>query len=121
MADRYLEAYAARGVTAATVDHARRELERWGAWLKRRRPRPKLETVGTDLHVRYIQGRTVFRSKATVRGVMTVMRGMGEFLAREGVWPSNPLRWMEGPKVDGRSRVPRRISAEAMKRLSLRK
>lgn len=117
LADRYLEMYAARGVTAATVAHARRELERWGAWLKRRRPRPTLEAVGVDLHVRYIRGRTAFRAKATVRGVMTAMRGMGEFLVQEGLWASNPLRWMEGPKVDGRSRVPRRIPAESMKRL----
>jgi site-specific recombinase XerD len=117
LADRYLEAYAARGVTAATVRATRRELDRWGAWLKRRRPRPNLEAVDVDLHVRYLRGRTAFRSKATVRGVMTVMRGMGEFLVRERVWASNPLRWMEGPKVDSRSRSPRRIGTEPMKQL----
>lgn len=117
LADRYVEEYGARGVTGATVNNARRELDRWGAWLKRRRPRPNLETVAVDHLVRYIQGRTAFRSKATVRGVMTVMRGMGEFLVRERVWASNPLRWMEGPKVDSRSRSPRRIGTEPMKQL----
>lgn len=117
LSERYLEEYGARGVTSTTMDHARRELDRLGAWLKRRRPRPNLEAVEVDHLVRYIQGRTAFRSKATVRGVMTVMRGMGEFLVRERVWLSNPLRWMEGPRVDSRSRSPRRIDTEPMKQL----
>jgi site-specific recombinase XerD len=58
-----------------------------------------------------------FRSKATVSGTMSVMRGMGEFLVREGVWPTNPLRWLRGPKLDARMRVPRRIGSEQMEAL----
>ena len=42
---------------------------------------------------------------------------MGEFLVREGIWRSNPLRWLRGPKLDIRSRVPRRISPEVMRGL----
>jgi site-specific recombinase XerD len=37
---------------------------------------------------------------------------MGEFLVRGGVWRVSPLRWMKGPKIDPRSRLPRRISRE---------
>ena len=42
---------------------------------------------------------------------------MGEFLVREGIWLSNPLRWLRGPKLDVRSRLPRRISPEVMRGL----
>jgi site-specific recombinase XerD len=112
-----MEEYRARGVTDDTVSHVTRELDRWGRWLKSRRPRPRLEDVNADLIVRYIQGRTAFRSKGTVCTTMWVLRAMGEFLVREGVWTNNPLRWLRGPKLRANHRIPRRISASGMKRL----
>jgi len=112
--DQYMFEYVARGVSAGTVEKVQRELERWGGWLKRRRPRLKLEDVGSALVVRYLGGRTAFRSKSTVQGSMSVMRGLGDYLVREGYWQQNPLRWLQGPKRDARSRVPRRISRERM-------
>jgi site-specific recombinase XerD len=115
--DRYMAEYVARGVSPGTVTKVQRELERWGSWLKRRRPRLKLEAIGSDLLIRYISMRTAFRSKSTVQGTMSVMRSLGDFLVREGYWQQNPLRWMQGPKRDARSRVPRRISRERMQRL----
>jgi integrase/recombinase XerD len=99
------------------VVRVERELERWGAWMKRRRPRPRLEEVDADLLVSYLQARGAFRSKATVASAMSVMRGMGEFLVGEGLWPSNPLRWMRGPRIEARARVPRRIGAPEMEAL----
>ena len=60
--DRYMAEYVARGVSPGTVEKVQRELERWGSWLKRRRPRSKLEAVGSDLLIRYIGSRTAFRS-----------------------------------------------------------
>ena len=83
----------------------RGELERWGVWMKRRRPRRRLEQVDAPVLVAYVRARSAFHSKSTVSGRMSVMRGMGEFLVREGVWPSNPLRWLRGPKLDARMRV----------------
>lgn len=115
--DQYMFEYVARGVSTATVAKVQRELERWGSWLKRRRPRLKLEEVGSELVVRYLGGRTAFRSKSTVQGAMSVMRGLGDYLVREGHWSQNPLRWLEGPRRDARSRVPRRISRERMQAL----
>jgi integrase/recombinase XerD len=115
--DQYMTEYAARGLTAGTVERVRSELERWGNWLKRRRRRVQLEDVGTELIVRYIQGRTAFRSKSTVSSAMSVLRGMGDFLVREGYWTSNPLRWMRGPKRDWRCHLPRRISRGRLRRL----
>lgn len=117
LVEQYMEEYVARGVCEETAAAVQRELDRWGTWLKHRRPRPSLEAVNSDLVIRYVQGRTAFRAKATVSSTMSVMRGMGDFLVRQGVWGMNPLRWLHGPKLDGRSRLPRRIGQEAMKTL----
>lgn len=117
LVDRYLEEYRARGLSEVTVEKVARELDRWGSWMKRRRPRPQLHEVGSDLLIRYIRGRTAFRSKATVSSTISVMRGMGDFLVRNGLWRKNPLRWMRGPKVAWGSRVPRRIGRKEMKGL----
>jgi site-specific recombinase XerD len=88
-----------------------------GCWLKNRRPRPKLEEVGSDLLIDYIRSRTAYRAKATVAGVMSAMRGLGQFLVDRGVWASNPLRWMKGPKLSMYSRVPRRLGSNALQQL----
>jgi site-specific recombinase XerD len=112
LVDRYVKECEARGLAESTVHKRSRELERFGAWLKRQRPRRRLEDVDADLVVRYVQGRTAFHARCTVAGVVTDLRGMGEFLVRDGIWHSSPLRWMKGPKIDPRSQVPRRISRE---------
>ena len=44
------------------------------------------ERVDSDLPIRYIRGRSAYKAKATVSSIMSVMRGMGEFLVRRGVW-----------------------------------
>lgn len=102
--DRLIEQYVAecatRGLAEGTLLQRRRELERWGSWLKRRRPRVRLEEVDAPLVIAYVRARMAFRSKPTVSSTMSVMRGMGEFLVREGIWVRNPLRWLEGPKWD---------------------
>jgi site-specific recombinase XerD len=85
--------------------------------MKNLRPRPALEEVNADLIIRYLRGRGAYRAKATLAGSFSKLRCMGEFLVREGVWLSNPLRWLHGPKLDIRSRLPRRISPEVMRGL----
>jgi site-specific recombinase XerD len=117
LVDRYLEEYEARGRAVGTIDGLRRELDRCGTWLKNRRPRPRLDDVDSDLLIDYVRSRTAFHAKATLSSVMSKLRGFGEFLTREGIWKSNPLRWMRGPKLDSRSRLPRRISGPAMTQL----
>ena len=113
----YLEEYRARGICQATVARQPARLADWGCWLKSRRPRPKLEAIDTELHVRYIESRSDFRAKATVYGTLSTMRGFGEYLVRQGVWRQNPLRWMKGPKITPYSRLPRRIDREHMEAL----
>ena len=117
LVDGYVEECERRGLVPGTLERIRTELERWGAWTKRRRPRPSLEQIDAPLIVTYVRARMAFRSKSTVSGTLSVMRGMGEFLVREGLWRSNPLRWLQGPRMDARSRVPRRLGEAQMEQL----
>lgn len=117
LVDEYVEGCRARGLAEGSIERIRRELDRWGAWLKRRRPHPRLEEIDSQLIVAYVRSRTAFRAKSTVSGTVSTMRGMGEFLVWRGMWSSNPLRWLRGPKLDPRARVPRRIGSEQMERL----
>lgn len=114
LVERYVEEYVAAGRAAESIKAIRQELGRCGLWLKCRRPRPSLGEVGSELLIQYLQSRSAFHSKSTLSGVMSKLRCWGEFLIREGVWSTNPLRWMRGPKLDPRGRVPRRISESAL-------
>ena len=96
--DSYIEEYRARGVSAASVGYTMARIERWGRWLKQRRPRVRIEDIDTDLITLYIDSCSTFRAKATVYGTLSGMRGFGDYLVRQGLWTINPLRWMKGPK-----------------------
>jgi integrase/recombinase XerD len=89
----------------------RRELERWGAWLRRCRPRPVLERIDPQLLVDYLASRSPFRAKCTVYRSLSTMRCMGDYLVRQGVWAGNALRWMKGPKITPYQRMPRRLDS----------
>jgi site-specific recombinase XerD len=115
--DAYIEEYRARGICPATVAHTESKLRHWGSWMRSRRPRPALEQIDAELLVRYLESRSAFRSKATVYGTLSTMRGFGDYLVREGLWRANPLRWMKGPKVTPYSRLPRRIERAHMEAL----
>lgn len=117
LVEKYLAVQATRGLEPTTIGIRRREFNRFGNWLKARRPKPALEEVGADLLVRYVSSRTPFHSRSTVAGVVSSLRCMGEFLVEEGLWSSNPLRWMRGPKIDQRRRLPRRIGREQLQSL----
>ena len=69
LVDEYVQRGATLGLSALTLGNRRRELERWGCWLKRRRPRVKLEEVGGEQCLEYLRSRTRFHAKATVAGV----------------------------------------------------
>ncbi|MGD0581259.1 MAG: tyrosine-type recombinase/integrase [Bryobacteraceae bacterium] len=115
--DTYMDEYRARGICQATVAATESRLHRWGWWLKKRRPRVAIEQIGAELISLYIASCASFRSKATVYGTLSTMRGFGDFLVRQGLWRINPLRWMKGPKVSPYSRLPKRIDREHMEAL----
>ena len=50
-------------------------------------------------------------------GVISTLRGVGQWLVQEGYWQTNPLKWLQGPKLDPFARSPRRIDREGMERL----
>lgn len=114
LVEAHLRECAARGVGEATLKNREAELMRCGWWLKGRRPRPALEEVTADQMAEYLRKRGAFRAKATLASAMSHLRGLGEYLAREGYWKSNPLRWMKGPKMGLRSRLPKRIGKEQL-------
>lgn len=112
--DSYVEEYRARGVSPETVAYTETRLDRWGRWLKKRRPRIAIEHIDAETITHYISNCTSFRSKATVYGTLSTMRGFGDYLVRQGLWKINPLRWMKGPKVTPYSRLPKRIDQAHM-------
>lgn len=117
LSERFLEGYSARGLADGTVDAMRREWDRWGCWLKSRRPRPKLEEVSADHVTQYLGSFGKFRAKSTQYSMMSRMRRIGDFLVAEHVWQDNPLRWMKGPRLDRRHRLPRRINHAVLLRI----
>jgi site-specific recombinase XerD len=117
LVDSYMEAYRARGVAAGTAAYTEARLDAWGRWLKQRRPRVAIEAIDAELITRYLASRASFRSKATVYGTLSSMRGFGDCLVAEGLWTLNPLRWMKGPKVTPYSKLPKRIDREHMQAL----
>jgi site-specific recombinase XerD len=115
--DAYIEEYRARGVSAESVRMNAARLDRWGTWLKQRRPRVSIERIDADLITRYIESCSSFRAKATVYGTLSSMRGFGDYFVRQGLWTINPLRWMKGPKVTPYSKLPKRIDRQHMEAL----
>lgn len=110
----YLAWCRACGLADGTMERIMSVLDDWGCWLRHRRPRPVLERVAAQLHVEYLSSRSSFRAKSTVYGTLSIMRGLGDHLVRRGIWSSNPLRWMKGPKITPYSQVPRRLDREHM-------
>ena len=91
-----MEEYRARGVSAPSVGYTQSRLDRWGRWLKRRRPQIAIEYIDAELLTRYIASCSSFRAKATVSATLSTMRSFGDYLVRQGLWKTNPLRWMKG-------------------------
>lgn len=117
LVEQYVNEYSARGVSAGSIESVRRDMTKWGNWLKHRRPRPTIEHIDLDLITKFIAARTTFKSKSTTYSVISRMRGMGDFLCRNGYWKSNPLRWLKGPKIEVRSHLPKRIKDQSMQKL----
>ena len=113
----YLRWCEQRGLSEATRAQVRRECERLGCWLKRRRPKVEMEEISGELLVEYVKRRTPFNAKATVASVVSRVRCLGEYLVREGIWVRNPMRWVQGPRQDPRGRLPRRIGREQLTKL----
>ena len=62
--DSYIEEYRARGVSAESVAMNTARLERWGLWLKARRPRVGIERIDAELITRYIESCSTFKARS---------------------------------------------------------
>ena len=107
--DGYMRRLEARGLASATINMRHREVTRFGSWINRKKPRPHIEDIGSDQILEYIKWCSAFKSKVTVYGIVSRMRDIGEYLLSEGIWLKNPLRWIQGPRVDFMRKIPRRI------------
>ena len=85
LADRFLEGYSARGLADGSVAAMRREWQRWGGWLKSRRPRPRLDEVAGEHVTEYLGSYGKFRAKTTQYGMMSRMRRIAQRLVGEAV------------------------------------
>lgn len=117
LVDGYTRVCRTRGLAEVTIEDRVRELERFGNWLKRRKPKVQLDRVSSEHVIRFISDRAAFRLKSRVCCVVSHLRGMGEYLVQEGIWAQNPLRWIRGPKLDRRRRLPKRIRKPHLKAL----
>lgn len=115
--DRFMEVYESRGLASSTVQLMSHEWDKWGCFLKNRRPRPKLENVDAEMITEYIGRRCKFHAVATQQSVMSRMRTIGEHLVDENIWHMNFLRWMKAPKRDKRHRLPRRVDRSALAKI----
>jgi site-specific recombinase XerD len=76
-----------------------------------------LEEVDGQLLIQYVRSRTPFRAKSTVASVASKLRCFGEYLVHQGIWAQNPMRWVRGPRLDPRGKLPRRIDADHLQQL----
>lgn len=107
LVDGFLKEYSVRDISIGQVRNRERELAKFGIWLKRKKPTPKIEDISLDLIHEYIKSRTTFLSKTSVVGVIGALRAMGDYLVENGVWLQNPLRWVTGPKINNLRKIPK--------------
>lgn len=117
LVDEYQRVCETRGLSQQSLRSTRQELDRLGCWLKRRKPKPRLEEIDGQTLIAYLRQRTHFHAKSTVAGVASKLRCLGEHLVHQGIWVHNPMRWVRGPRFDPRGRMPRRIGASHLSKL----
>jgi hypothetical protein len=61
LVDCYIEEYRARGVSPQSVAYTQARLDRWGRWLKGRRPRIAIECIDAELITRYVASCSSYR------------------------------------------------------------
>ncbi len=107
LVDGFLKEYSARDISETQIRNRERELAKFGVWLKRRKPIPKIEEISLEIIHEYIKSRTTFLSKASACAVIGSLRAMGDHLVENGIWIQNPLRWVTGPKLNNSRKIPK--------------
>lgn len=107
LVEEFLAEYSVRGVSEAQIRNRESELHKFGRWLKRKKPQPKIEEISLELIHEYLKSRTTFLAKATSWAVIGSLRIMGDYLVEQGYWHQNPLRWITGPKLNNSRKIPK--------------
>ena len=107
LVEEFIAEYAIRGISQTTLQGRERELLKFGYWLRKRKPQPKIEDVSLELIHEYIKSRTTFISKSSTCGVIGTLRLIGDHLVENGYWLQNPLRWISGPKLNNTRKIPK--------------
>jgi site-specific recombinase XerD len=119
--DALVEAYSkrceVRNIGAETIYSRRREIERFGLWVKRKRPRPRLENINAEIILDYLNIVSTFKAKSTVYAKFSNLRCFFDFLVQENIWKKNPLKWIRGPKMILNSHVPKSLGQSEVERL----
>jgi len=106
-----------RKIGKHTIYTRRREIEKFGLWVKRKRPRPKLEDVNAEIIINYLKAQSTCRARSTVQGKFSNLRCFFEFLVEENVWHKNPLKWIRGPKMIVNSHIPKSLKNNEVEEL----
>lgn len=117
LTEKYRKTLEARGLAEGTIKGRITEMEKWGLDLKRQRPWVKIEDIKREQIEGYLIKRGKFKGKWMRYGLVSHLRQIGYFLVREGLWLENPLRWIHGPDVNGRMKLPRGVSKDVVEKL----
>ncbi len=107
LCEEFIAEYAIRGIAQSTIKNREREFYKFGYWLKKRKPQPKLEEITIEIIHEYIKSRTTFISKSSTCAVIGSLRLIGDHLTERGYWLQNPLRWITGPKLNNMRKIPK--------------
>lgn len=103
----FIAEYSVRNISEHQIRNRERELAKFGIWLKRKKPCPKIEEISLELIHEYLKSRTTFLSKGSTCAVIGALRAIGDYLVENGLWLQNPLRWMSGPKLNNTRKIPK--------------
>ncbi len=90
--DVYEKQLSIRGIGASTILIRRREIERFGLWIKRKKPCPKFSDISAEHIINYFKERSAFKARTTIQGRFSDLRCFFDFLVQENFWKKNPLR-----------------------------
>jgi site-specific recombinase XerD len=117
LAHKFISDCRTSGLSRDTLLSRESEILRFGRWLAKQQPRPRVEDVDHELILKYLKSRTTFLAKSSVSGVISHNRMFGDFLVSQGLWRSNPLNWIHGPKVNNYRKHPRNYNKSDLEKI----
>ncbi len=115
--DGYIRECQIRGLGDDVINYRRSFLYGWHSWLRSENPKISLHSVNTEIILKFIKKKSTFKSKATVAGYMSTLRCYGDYLNRQGIWKNNFLRWVESPRVNINSHIPKSLTKKEIENL----